>query len=376
MPAYTPGTSQPRQSRSLLDRQVALEYLCGIPQDKIARGWGQSIGLKEIARELAEQDDPLIKQYYERAKQGSSLDNAIHLALACEGRLKDETVQLHALQSGSIRPFSVQSRDLYDTVRKYVFAPALKNSRTAQDQERLEPTNNYERIFRDLQTRVLRKIWGKEKPGITHHPFLDVLEQAYGKGHDMVSVIVRYDERVDERLEQGALAATEKKKAVLLDAMTTLPPRRAETLRRVYGIREDGSEAEPVTQAAIARELELSDSRVGMFKREGLGRLTSMRRVRLVSGWYTDDEIEALEIERAKARTPGSIRPELIYVGEEDLTPRSINALERAGAHTLADLQKMTEADLLKKKNFGRKSLDEVKELMRGYGLSIGQALF
>jgi DNA-directed RNA polymerase subunit alpha len=45
--------------------------------------------------------------------------------------------------------------------------------------------------------------------------------------------------------------------------------------------------------------------------------------------------------------------------------------LKRAGIHTVEDLTKKSEEDMLKVRNLGRKSLDEVIQKLQSYGLSL-----
>ena len=54
-----------------------------------------------------------------------------------------------------------------------------------------------------------------------------------------------------------------------------------------------------------------------------------------------------------------------------DLTVRSYNCLKREGIHTVGELVSRTEADLLDIRNFGQKSIDEVKIKLAGMGLSL-----
>lgn len=54
-----------------------------------------------------------------------------------------------------------------------------------------------------------------------------------------------------------------------------------------------------------------------------------------------------------------------------DLSVRSYNCLKRANIHTVEDLTKKSEEDMLKVRNLGRKSLDEVISKLRGYGLDL-----
>lgn len=58
-------------------------------------------------------------------------------------------------------------------------------------------------------------------------------------------------------------------------------------------------------------------------------------------------------------------------IEEMDLSVRSFNCLKRAGIHTVEDLTKKTEDDMLKVRNLGRKSLDEVIHKLESYGLNL-----
>ena len=59
-------------------------------------------------------------------------------------------------------------------------------------------------------------------------------------------------------------------------------------------------------------------------------------------------------------------------VEELELSVRSYNCLKNANIQTIGDLVVRTEADMLKTKNFGRKSLNEIKEILTSMGLSLG----
>lgn len=58
-------------------------------------------------------------------------------------------------------------------------------------------------------------------------------------------------------------------------------------------------------------------------------------------------------------------------IDDMDLSVRSYNCLKRAGIQTVEDLTLRTEDDMLKVRNLGRKSLDEVISKLDGYGLSL-----
>ena len=62
-------------------------------------------------------------------------------------------------------------------------------------------------------------------------------------------------------------------------------------------------------------------------------------------------------------------------VSELELSVRSINCLQNAKIETIADLVQKTEAEMLRTKNFGRKSLNEIKTILSAMNLSLGMKL-
>jgi DNA-directed RNA polymerase subunit alpha len=62
-------------------------------------------------------------------------------------------------------------------------------------------------------------------------------------------------------------------------------------------------------------------------------------------------------------------------VEDLELSVRSANCLKNAGINTIGELVQKTEADMLKTKNFGRKSLSEIKDILNEYGLVFGMKL-
>src|SRR5213076_2962730 len=59
-------------------------------------------------------------------------------------------------------------------------------------------------------------------------------------------------------------------------------------------------------------------------------------------------------------------------VDEMELSVRSYNCLKNANIKTIGELVTKTEAEMLKTKNFGRKSLNEIKEILASMGLALG----
>ena len=62
-------------------------------------------------------------------------------------------------------------------------------------------------------------------------------------------------------------------------------------------------------------------------------------------------------------------------VDELELSVRSANCLKNANIRLIGELVQKTEAEMLKTKNFGRKSLNEIKEILAEMGLALGMKL-
>jgi DNA-directed RNA polymerase subunit alpha len=59
-------------------------------------------------------------------------------------------------------------------------------------------------------------------------------------------------------------------------------------------------------------------------------------------------------------------------VEELELSVRSYNCLKNAGIQSIGELVQKSESEMLRTKNFGRKSLNEIKEILAGMGLGLG----
>jgi DNA-directed RNA polymerase subunit alpha len=82
------------------------------------------------------------------------------------------------------------------------------------------------------------------------------------------------------------------------------------------------------------------------------------------------------DAEHAEARPGAELNDNLFRnVDELELSVRASNCLKTANIRTIADLVQKTEAELLKTKNFGKKSLNEIKTILGEMGLSLGMRL-
>jgi DNA-directed RNA polymerase subunit alpha len=88
-----------------------------------------------------------------------------------------------------------------------------------------------------------------------------------------------------------------------------------------------------------------------------------------------DEEAEP-EYEESKPENE-LLQNENLYrsVDELELTVRSSNCLQNANINIIGELVQKSEADMLKTKNFGRKSLREIKEILATMGLQLGMTL-
>jgi len=83
-----------------------------------------------------------------------------------------------------------------------------------------------------------------------------------------------------------------------------------------------------------------------------------------------DESAEGIEI--GPSPTDAQLLADLALPIEElDLTVRSYNCLKREGIHTVGELVSRSEADLMDIRNFGAKSIDEVKGKLHGMGLAL-----
>jgi DNA-directed RNA polymerase subunit alpha len=85
---------------------------------------------------------------------------------------------------------------------------------------------------------------------------------------------------------------------------------------------------------------------------------------------------ETREVLPATAEEPEPLNAALFRsVDELELSVRSANCLQNANIRFIGELVQRTEAEMLKTKNFGRKSLNEIKETLTSLGLSLGMTI-
>jgi DNA-directed RNA polymerase subunit alpha len=89
-----------------------------------------------------------------------------------------------------------------------------------------------------------------------------------------------------------------------------------------------------------------------------------------------DENLVEPELESAAETGPEPTNPHLSRpVDDLELSVRSANCLRNANIRYIGELVQRTETEMLKTKNFGRKSLNEIKQLLYDMGLGLGMKL-
>lgn len=87
-----------------------------------------------------------------------------------------------------------------------------------------------------------------------------------------------------------------------------------------------------------------------------------------------DENVEPVEVER-EVGSPQLNENLFRSVDDLELSVRSANCLKNANIRFIGELVSKSEAEMLKTKNFGRKSLNEIKEILTNMGLSLGMKI-
>ena len=88
---------------------------------------------------------------------------------------------------------------------------------------------------------------------------------------------------------------------------------------------------------------------------------------------YSDEILEFEDTEKKVDEERERLRRVLnMSVNEIELSVRAANCLNNANITTVGELAMKTEADMLKYRNFGKKSLNEIKDKLTELGLTLG----
>ena len=125
---------------------------------------------------------------------------------------------------------------------------------------------------------------------------------------------------------------------------------------------------EGMTCAACAVRIEKKLNRLDDV-RASVNYATGTARVTGPAGMETEELIAAVVRAGYTATAPASEWD--VPVETLNLSVRSFNCLKRAGISKISELLDMTEDEIIKMRNFGKKSLDEIKQVLEERGLSL-----
>ena len=163
----------------------------------------------------------------------------------------------------------------------------------------------------------------------------------------------------------GQPAVTETLKEVLAQQFRDEQKRKDERNDLLIRLREEGH-----TFKSLGERFHISTERCQQIYRKHLRMEDWLKReaLRLEEQKQKDEEFQRL--------LPADLNPLLLEkVSDLDLCVRAEICLRNARIDTLGQLVQMTEAGLLKTKNFGRKSLKEIKEVLAAKGLRLEMPL-
>ena len=89
------------------------------------------------------------------------------------------------------------------------------------------------------------------------------------------------------------------------------------------------------------------------------------------TGDYSQSGIKVVGGSEPEGEEPKKEGPGAMSIDDLDLSVRSNNCLRRAGINTVEELTQKSEEDMMKVRNLGRKSLDEVKKKLADLGMSL-----
>ncbi len=125
--------------------------------------------------------------------------------------------------------------------------------------------------------------------------------------------------------------------------------------------------SEKKTLCEVAKELNVTRERIRQIEAKALRKLGHPRNrscVMAISVKQHQDERREYEEEMKKNGALPKVIAE-IPIEELDLSVRAYNSLKRAGIYTVGQLQEMTEEKLLRVRNLGRKSLEEIQSKLK-----------
>ena len=145
-------------------------------------------------------------------------------------------------------------------------------------------------------------------------------------------------------------------------------------VRRVDCVVEDTRVGQRVNLDRLVLDIE-TDGSIGPA--EALGQAASLLTDQLgpFAGHHPGPRVPPADLERAARERAHQLAGLTRSIDELDLSVRSSNCLKAENVYRVGDLIQLTETELLRTPNLGRKSLNEIKEVLATMGLTLGTRL-
>lgn len=373
------------------ERDAALAYLCGGSNvlEYICKRYDicSATVTNNIVRKRSYGWNDSLVEFYRQRDIRDRVSNAAHL-YAC---FHDADTNVpHAELVDVEREMTV-----YKILEKTLFSPAVSLERFLEPF--VESRTGYERLLSD----ILGRDWSKAER-IVHTMLAKRLSKMYDKERIDVCKIKRlcYDirEELADKIKEGAFSMTDYKKGFIDDALESMHQKIREAAVMYYRL-DEKCYAKRLTYEQIGIELQITRDRVRQIiatLHRNFAEHQNFRILKEMAQPLTDAElrqkVEAITYEQEKARWFKVLYPEFLAIlkPEEvreavkaelqqrytrmeqlDLSVRTRNCLAVSGINTIGTLVGLSENELLRTKNFGRKSLKEIKDVLSGIGLGL-----
>lgn len=384
------------------EKEVALLYLCGLDVEPIQKQYPVSdatIRNSIVGKRSREWHDPLI-EFYRQTDPRQKERNSIHFYLASQDQSFDQVPEanlVRSLKSGTT---------IYEIIQKELFEPKI-DRHIIKLEDFFTPSNGFEKMLA-----VVFREW-YHIGGVYHSFFLPLLYESYQKKDSKENNLIGKSayqayQKIVQKIKEGGLAWTPKKREFVEETLKTLSEREQKVLAERFGFYSKAKTLEEVSaEQGYTRE------RIRQIEAKALHRLRNPSRskpLKFVNGLVTDADIDAYQVQHRETQEKEqwyqklyqeiresvirevSLSPSLLRqvkevsqelgiphlskpVEELELSVRAANCLSNANIKTVGDLVQRTETELLRSKNFGRKSLKEIKEVLAEMSLCLGMNL-